>query len=500
MSTESRPRPNRVGAPPRAFRRRNVLAGAAGIGLTAASVALTACLPADDVAVSEADVIVIGAGLSGLCAARELDREGKDTLVLEARDRVGGRMIRKSVTGNGWIDLGGQWIGHTQSNILAVAGSLGINHFDSYATGRTVVNYKGFPSSIDGVFPPTDALPAVSSDEVAEANRVWNRFRALAATVNVEHPWLTDDAATLDAHTVTSWLATATTSEFARFCVEYWVLNQEGGDPAATSMLFSVASLAAGPDEEEPEQWLFDGAAGQIPERLADELGDRIRLEQPVYRIEQDSRGVTVATNDCEYRAHFVIAALPPYLAGAIDYSPPLPARRIQFTQRAPMGSTIKYAAIYPTAWWRDTGFNGTTVSDRTVALTADSSPLNGTPGILTGFVIGPTAVRLAEQPEEARRRTVLSDFRTYFGDQALQPVEFIEMNWPAEKWTGGAYNAVLAPNTLTTYAPGMGAPVGRIHWAGTEMAPKWTGYFEGAVQAGYAAAQAVLHAIAESG
>lgn len=443
---------------------------------------------------SEADVIVIGAGLSGLCAARELVRHGKSTLVLEARDRVGGRMIRRSVANSGWIDLGGQWIGHTQSGMLSLAKSLGINHFDSYATGRTVLDYKGVSSTIDGGLPPTDTLPAISPDEVAEANRVWDRFRALATTVNVERPWLTDGAATLDAHTVTSWLATATTSEFARFCVEYWVLNQEGGDPGATSMLFSVASFASGPDDEEPEQWLFDGAAGQIPERLANELGDRICLGQPVYRIKQDADGVTVTTSDCDYRADFVIAAMPPHLAGAIDYSPPLPARRIQFTQRAPMGSTIKYAAVYPRAWWRNAGLSGTALSDRTVALTADSSPPNGTPGILTGFVIGPAAVRLAEQSEEARKRIVLSDFRTYFGDQATHPVQFVEMNWPAEKWTGGAYNAVLAPNTLTTYGPGMAAPVGRIHWAGTEMSPRWTGYFEGAVQAGYAAAQAVLH------
>ena len=114
-------------------------------------------------------------------------------------------------------------------------------------------------------------------------------------------------------------------------------------------MLFALSSYAAGPEEEQPEPSLFHGAAGQIPERLSEELGDRILLECPVFRIEQDARGVTVTTSDGDYRADFVIVAIPPYLAGAIDYSPPLPARRIQFTQRAPMGSVIKYAALYPT-------------------------------------------------------------------------------------------------------------------------------------------------------
>ena len=472
--------------------RRNVLAGAAGaVGVVAVSGALTACAPSDDI--ETADVIVIGAGLSGLSAARELVRQGKDVVVLEARDRVGGRMVRKSVAGGGWIDLGGQWIGPTQANILALAESLGIKHFDSYATGRTVVNYEGALSTIDGFFPPEAPFASVSADEVAEADRVWALFRSLAATANVERPWLTSDAAHLDAQTVTGWLSTATSSEFARFCVSYWVLNQEGADPSATSMLFAVASYASGPDEDQPEQSLFDGAAGLIPERLAQELGDRIRLEQPVVRIAHDAEGVTVSTADRDYRAHFVIVATPPYLAGAIDYSPPLPARRMQFTQRAPMGSVLKYAAVYPTAWWRAAGLSGTTVSDGNVLLTADSSPPNGKPGILTGFVIGPAAIRFADQPVDVRKQLTLSDLVAYFGEEARHPTEFVEMNWPGEKWTGGAYNAVLAPGTLTNYGPAMSEPVGRIHWAGSEMSAKWTGYFEGAVLAGYDAAHAVL-------
>ena len=408
MSPVFHPRSDPFGVQALAMSRRKVVAGAAGIGLAAATGALSACAPQDDV--STVDVIVVGAGLSGLCSARELVRHGKDILVLEARDRVGGRMVRESVIAGGWIDLGGQWIGPTQANILALADSLGVKRFDSYATGRMVVNFGGAVSTIDGAFPPTDALPSVSSADLAEANRVWALFRSLAATVNVERPWLTPDAPALDAQTVTSWGITATASEFARFCVNYWVLNQEGGDPGATSMLFALSSYAAGPDEEEPEQWLFDGAAGQIPERLADELGDRILLDRPVFRIEQDTQGTTVTTKDGDYHADFVIVAIPPYLAGAIDYSPPLPARRIQFTQRAPMGSVIKYAAVYPTAWWRAKGLSGTTASDRTVVLTADSSPPVGAPGILTAFVAGPAAIRLADQPEDARKRIVISD------------------------------------------------------------------------------------------
>ncbi|SPM42156.1 Monoamine oxidase [Mycobacterium numidiamassiliense] len=443
----------------------------------------------------KADVVVVGAGLSGLCAARELVARGKDTLALEARDRVGGRMLRRPVIDGGWIDLGGQWIGPTHIGVLSLAESLGVKHFESYATGRTIVNYRGARSIIEDSFPPAVALPATSAADAAEAQRVWQRFRAVAATVDTQRPWLTPDAHALDAQTVTSWLATATESEFARFCINHWVLGEGGADPGATSMLFAVASYAAGPDEEQPERWLFDGGAGQIAELLAAELGDRILLGRPVVRIEHDDRGVTVTTGDASYRADFVIVAAPPHLAGAIDYRPPLPSRRSQFTQRAPMGSVLKYAAIYPTAWWRDIGLSGEAVSDGIVLGTADSSPPGGKPGILTGFVAGRPAVDFADRSDDDRKQSVLRELAACFGDEAMHPVDFDEKNWAAESWTGGAYNAVLAPNTLTTYATAIALPIGRIHWAGTDVSPVWTGFFEGAVQAGYAAARAVCDA-----
>jgi len=472
--------------------RRHFLAGAAGIGVTAA--ALTACTHKENAQnAGTADVIVVGAGLSGLVSARELVKRGKSVLVLEARDRVGGRMVRKSVMEGGWIDLGGQWIGHTHTGVLALTEALGIKHFDFYAKGRATVDYNGVLSTIDGSFPPSNPLPSISVTDIAEANRVWQGLETLAASTNPEMSWSAPDAAALDAQTITSWLATATQSEFARFSVNHRILNDLGGDPTATSLLFALTDMVASPDDDRPEEWLLDGAAGQIPERLAADLGDRIHLGRPVFRIEQSSDKVTVTTSQGDYRGDFVIVATPPYLAGAIDYNPPMPAHRIQFTQRAPMGSLIKFAAIYPTAWWRAKGLSGATVSDRTVLATADSSPPSGTPGILTGFVSGPAAVRLTTQSEEDRKRIVLSDFTAYFGADAANPGQFVEMNWPGEKWTGGAYNAILGPNTLTTFGPGMADPVGRIHWAGSEMATRWTGYFEGAVRAGNAAADAVL-------
>lgn len=402
-------------------------------------------------------------------------------------------MVRRSVLDGGWIDLGGQWIGHTHTGILDIAKSLGIGHFDFYVQGRHTVNYGGAVATTEGDEPSAGALPTVSPADIAEADRVWELFHTLSETIDVQRPWLSPDAEALDAQTVTSWLADVTSSEYARFSLNHWALNEQGADPGAASMLFMLASYAGAPEDEEPEEWLFDGAAGQIPERLAAELGDRIRLGQPVFQIQQDSDAVTVSTKSAEYRAGFVIVATPPHLAGAIDYTPPLPPHRIQLTQRAPMGSVVKYAAVYPSAWWRARGLSGSSMSDRTVLATADSSAPGGTPGILTAFVAGQDAVRLNQHDENERKRIVLADLVASFGDEAANPADFVEMNWPDEKWTGGAYNAVLGPNTLVTFGSRMAEPVDRIYWAGTEMASRWGGYFEGAVLAGHAAAKGVL-------
>ena len=488
--------------------RRALLTGSAAAGLSAAvglGAAPAAAAAGTRSAASRAgksrytrvvDVAVVGAGLSGLVAARELTRRGLSTVVIEASHRVGGRMVRKPVIENGWIDLGGQWIGPTQTAILDLAESLGVRHFDFHTRGRNVLYYGGARSTFTGAFPPVagedEDFPGVSPADLKEAEAVWGRFLALSGTVDVEKPWLTPDAAELDSQTVTQWAKDATTSPFARFGVDYWTLNQEGADPSETSMLFDLASYAAGPDDEEPELWLFEGGAGQIPPLLAEELGDRVVLDQPVQRIDQDASGVTATTTGGRYRAGFAIVATPPYLAGAIDYTPAMPARRLQLTQREPMGAVIKYAAVYPTAWWRDQGLSGITVSDLAVLGTVDSSPPSGVPGILTGFVSGPDAIVLADRSASARRRAVLKNLATYFGPRTLNPAQFVEMNWPQEKWTGGAYNAFLGPGVLSTYGPAMTEPVGRIHWAGAEASSKWAGYFDGAVRAGQAAARAV--------
>jgi monoamine oxidase len=437
----------------------------------------------------------VGAGLSGLCAASELAKRGVSCVVIEARDRVGGRMVRQPVIEDGWIDLGGQWVGPTQTAILEVVKSLGISTFDSYVEGSTVLYYAGARSVISGSLAPVNPLPAipgVTEGDLVAAQKLSDQLDQLATTVNIAQPWLTPNAAALDNQTVTNWLDANTSSAFAKFLVGSSV-SGNGDDPDEISMLFLLYENATSPQAEEPEKWLLHGAAGQIPPRLAAALGDRVILGQPVFEIAQGASGVTITTEGAIYSGQYAIVAVPPYLAGAISYQPAMPAMRLQLTQRYPMQTVIKNACIYPTAWWREEGVSGTALSQLPACLTADSSPPSGRPGILTSFFSGPGAVALETKSLAERRQTAISNLVTYFGPRAANPSQYIEANWPAEQWSGGAFNGFLGPGVLSTFGPALRAPVGRIHWAGTETATEWAGYFDGAVRAGQDAASEVM-------
>lgn len=218
----------------------------------------------------------------------------------------------------------------------------------------------------------------------------------------------------------------------------------------------------------------------------------------PVRRIEHDDSGVTVTAEDATtWRAKQVVVAVPPPLASRIAYHPPLPAARDNLLQRLPMGSVIKCVATYPEPFWRTAGLSGAALSLRgPFALTADSSPRSGQRGVLIGFVNGVSARDLATHSPANRRKILLDALTRLFGPQAGTPVSFVERNWNEEPFVRGAYSAVFPPGAWTQLGQALRAPVGRIHWAGTETASRWYGYIDGAVRSGEAAADAVIRAI----
>jgi monoamine oxidase len=450
------------------------------------------------------DVVVVGAGLSGLIAARAIARAGHSVAVVEARDRVGGRMFDRTVRGEA-IDLGAEFIGPTQNHVRALVDELGIETFPAATSGKSVYVASGrrMPYADTG---PTGAAPpdlALLPDLLLAIGHL----NSLSLTVPVAAPWEAPDAARLDSETLEAWLQRNALGEPFRAIARSVSRPIFGAEPRELSLLYVLYFIAASGDERTPgtfernfstrngaQQDRIAGGTQQIAQRLARGLGRRVILRSPVRRIVTGRGYVDVVSDRYVNRARRVIVALPPVLAGRIQYEPGMPALRDGLTARAPQGNLIKVQAIYERPFWRADGLTGASVSDTgPCPVTYDSSPRSGTPGALLGFVGGDDARAFAPLSAAERRRAALASFARAFGPQALEPIDYIEMDWAAETYSRGCPVAAAPPGLLTTYGRALREPVGRLHWAGTETATYWNGYMDGAVRAGERAAREVL-------
>ena len=491
-------------------RRSMLTAGSAGIAATAVSTALGGTAKAQKSSASAlagdttVDVVVIGAGVSGLIAARELEKSQRSTTVLEARSRIGGRCFRKQTIQNWWLDLGGQWMGKTHHLFKSLAQDLGIQTFDSYFDGNAVLIWNGKKVTV----PVNDDWAAsflnisygdlpVSVKDRDAAQKLHRNFLQLVQSVDAEKPWLSPDARILDTQTIDTWMSRQTDSELAQFILRWYtrVGGSGGYEPGDSSILHLAQTQKASPQADTPEAWLLYGAAGQIPGMLASQIRGEIRTNAAVQAVirQPDGRYEVKAADGTSHRCRAVVVAMPPALRSRIVFEPGLPPQVSGLQQRSPMGSMFKILSIYQTAWWRDQGLNGYAQGNLpTVQLTADSSPPSGKPGVLAAFVSADRAVSLGLQNPRARREAILADLVQFWGPQAAEPLDYVEINWAEENWTTGGFTSYLTPGAWTSFGPAWREPVGRVVWAGTESSARWAGYYEGAIQAGMDASKTV--------
>lgn len=444
----------------------------------------------------EADVVVVGAGFAGLAAAKHLSQRGRTVVVLEARDRVGGRVFTDRLPDGTPVDLGGQWIGPGQNRMYTLVAQHGVETYRTYGDGRNVLFYGGKRRTFRGTVP---LLPDPWA--LACLGWTWLRIDALAKKIPLDAPWTAEKAADWDAETLESFVRRSTPSEGARKLLRVAMETVFACDPADMSLLHALFYVRSAGNldlllatDGGAQQDRLSGGVQPLAEKIARSLGDALRLSQPVTSIAQVGSGVTVTAASVIVSARRAIVALPPTLAGRITYDPALPAARDQLTQRVPQGTAIKCLAVYDEPFWRADRLTGQAVSDEgPVHVTFDASPASGTPGILMGFVEGNAARKLAAVSPAERRAAVMRCFERYFGDRAARPVHYVDKAWSEDPWSRGCYAGYFPTGVWTSFGHALRAPVGHIHWAGTETATEWNGYIEGAVQSGERAAAEVL-------
>jgi monoamine oxidase len=441
-----------------------------------------------------ADVAVIGAGLSGLRAARELADAGREVVVLEARDRVGGRLFNATLGDGVTVDVGGQWVGSDHVRVQRLAAELGIEIFPQHGAGRNLLDLDGRRRRYRGTIPRLG--PRVLWD-IFIARR---RFDRLARGVGAEEPWAAERAAELDAETLAEWCERNMRIEAARELIGLAGRTVWGTGPGELSMLHVLFYVSAAGSfdklidtEGGAQQDRLDGGAQLLPLGLAESLGERVRLGAAVRRISDRGDGVQVAAEGVEVEAERAIVAVPPAIAARIEIDP-LPPGRPELAERFRPGALTKCMALYEKPFWRGDGLSGEAVTDAgPVTLTFDSSPRDGSAGVLLGFVGGPEARELAALPVGERRAPVLACFERLYGARAAQPLDYAEQTWAEEELSGGGPTSNFGPGGWTACGPVLREPAGRVHWAGTETATIWSGYMEGALQAGDRASAEVM-------
>jgi len=454
----------------------------------------------------EVDVVVVGAGFAGLTAALGVKRAGHSVAVLEARNRVGGRVAGHELESGEMSERGGTFVGPTQDRVLAALDRFGIGTYKTFNDGDNVyINDGGrqefSDTGITGSAPPDPLILSEMITAILQLDQ-------LSTGVPVDAPWTAANAAEYDRQTLAQWIQEHSATDRFRRLIPAATRPIFGAEPRELSLLYVLYYIAASGNESNPGTFErnFDtrdgaqesrvvGGSQELGKAMARALGrKRLYKRSPVRKIVQRKGRVHVISDRVEVTAKRAIVAIPPVLAGRIDYHPAMPAARDALTQRLAQGTLTKVAASYEEPFWRADGLNGAVLStDGLVNATFDDSPQDGSPGVIFGFVGGDSARSFADLGEAARRQEVLSEFATYFGDEALNPTEFFYTEWPEERWSRGGPVGIYPPGLMTTYGHAIREPVGRIHWAGTETSTYWNGYMDGAIRSGERASAEVV-------
>jgi len=446
----------------------------------------------------EADVCIVGAGLAGLTAARRLSQAGRSVVVLEARDRVGGRVWTRTGGEGVPVDMGACFVGPHHERMHALAEEMGVATFPTFVAGDNVLATGGRVRRYRG------DIPRISPVALLSAAQAIARMNAMAKKVPVDAPWDAPKAAEWDSLSVRAWLTAARVpTRLARDLVEATVracFAAELSEVSLLNWLFlarsaggieSLMNIAGGYQDSQ-----FEGGVGRVPDAMAAELGDAVVLGSPVTAVRQHGDRVEVRGSGTSVTARRVVLALPRALAAGIRFDPVLPADHALLIHQVPAGTEVKMVAVYDEPFWRHDGVSGATVAtDDAIEVTLDTCQPGHAQGVIAGYCAGPRARAFSALPEVERRAVFVGMLTTRLGPLAASPAEVLEQNWAEEQWTRGCSMGHFPTGVLTQYGRRLREPVGRLHWAGTETASTSYGAMDGAVRSGERVCEEILRA-----
>jgi monoamine oxidase len=413
------------------------------------------------------DVIVIGAGFTGLTAANILAKAGMDVVLREARDRVGGRVESMPLADGTRIDSGGQFLCEDMPELMRLAQKYDKTFIRSDDDGGIVFQPKADPEAGYKTYLAVDAL------------------RAKMATEDLGDP----DIASL---TVSQWLARQDVGDdvkqgFAGLVSGLWCRSP---DDIAFAYLASNDRRITN-TQSELEFYLAE-TMFSLAEDLAAGLGDRLRLNSPVTRVLNAPEGVEVVSGTRSWQARELIVAVPPVMAGRLEFDPPLPGHLTSALGAWGAGHVIKALVRYARPFWRDRGLSGTVMWRDPLGLYACDASL-GDKAALVVFFGGPLAETWHASPQAELRRYISDSLMAALGPEAGEIIEISLRDWVDDRWSGGAYGDLITDVHANDAESVLLAGLPSIRFAASELSPSYPGYIEGAIVAGKQAADAII-------
>ncbi len=442
------------------------------------------------------DVVVIGAGATGLSAAHAVQKAGRSVVVLEARERVGGRLWTDEVDGVD-LELGGQWVSPDQEELLRTIDELGLETFSRYREGESVyIGITGERRTFEG-----EQVP-VAPEVEKEMTRLTELLDELAEQIDPARPWEAPYADELDRQTFAAWLEAECDETEARDNIAMFIAQAMLTKPAhnfsalqAVHMAASAGSFSNLVDSEFILDKRVVGGLQSVPLTLAERLGDAVRLGHDVERVRWSDDGVEVVAGDVVVTGRHLVLAVPPTVVSRIRFDPPLPTEQREAQQHQSFGQVIKLHVTYATPFWRDAGLSGTVFSPYELVHEAYDNTNHGDPrGTLVGFVSDERADEVRRLDTDQRRTEILASLGHYYGEQALEPSSYFESDWTSEELGQGAYASSFDLGGLTRFGARLREQVGPIQFGSSDVAGLGFQHVDGALRVGAEMAQNIIN------